>query len=76
MNRTGTVSSERSLALLAAIGLIALGLSACSDVATPTGSGAAASAALGPFYNVPPELMRPDGTMINGLLPMNPDDQS
>jgi len=32
---------------------------------------------LSPLYGVTPDLMRPDGqTMINGLMPANPDDQS
>jgi hypothetical protein len=31
---------------------------------------------LSPIYGLTPDLMNPDGkTMINGLLPMNPDDQ-
>jgi hypothetical protein len=29
-----------------------------------------------PFYGVPASMMNPDGTMSNGLTPINPDDQS
>jgi len=55
-----------------ALGALALAtaLGACSG-AEPT-SGEARGAALSPMYDVPPNLMRPDGTMINGLEPIDP----
>jgi hypothetical protein len=51
------------------------GLAACAGLSAPPAPGAGASQ-LSPLYDVPPDLMRPDGTMINGLQPINPDDQS
>ncbi len=69
----------RVLTLFAAAGFVA----GCAASAGPVtgasaaaGGPAAAARPLGPLYNVPPDMLRPDGTMVNGLLPMNPDDQS
>ena len=42
----------------------------------PAAGPVAGARPLGPFYGVPQDMLRPDGTMINGLLPINPDDQS
>jgi hypothetical protein len=36
---------------------------------------ATANGELSPLYDVTPEMLRPDGTMTNGLLPINPNDQ-
>jgi len=30
---------------------------------------------LSPLYNITPDMIRPDGTMTNGLLPINPNYQ-
>jgi hypothetical protein len=69
-------------------GLIVTGatLAACASATPSTATGtppaadarqAAFSTWLSPIYGVTPDLMRPDGkTMINGLMPMNPDNQS
>jgi hypothetical protein len=47
-------------------------LSACAW----SGDGyATANRQLSPLYDVTPEMLRPDGTMTNGLLPINPNDQ-
>ncbi len=43
---------------------------------SPEGNAVAGTRPLGPFYGVPQDMVRPDGTMLNGLLPINPDDQS
>ena len=52
-------------------------LAGCAAGAAPPAAGTLAGARpLGPFYGVPQDMLRPDGTMINGLLPINPDDQS
>ena len=54
--------------------LTVLAASAC--VPTPlSGEPNPNSAPLSPLYNIPPDMIRPDGTMINGLLPINPNYQ-
>ena len=56
----------RLLILLTAAG-------ACAGCAgAPTGP--YTGAPLSPLYNVTPNMMRPDGAMLNGLMPENPDD--
>ena len=71
MRRSGSVA--RVLALFAT----ALAMAGCAAGATPAGSSTLAGARpLGPFYGVPADMLRPDGTMINGLLPIDPNDQS
>ena len=53
---------------------IMLWLGACTQPAAVALSGPGPQ--LSPLYNVTPDMMRPDGLMRNGLLPMNPNDQS
>ncbi len=63
----------RLLGVFVAAGVLA---GCASGGGTPTDSAVAGARPLGGFYNVPSDMLRPDGTMINGLLPINPDDQS
>ena len=69
MNRS-TFLSPRSLASIALAGTLAGALGAC--VAGPAGTSGAGGPPLSPMYDVPPNLLRPDGTMINGLEPIDP----
>jgi hypothetical protein len=60
------------LRCLGVVGAIACAtaLGACADM--PAASGSAGGAQLSPIYDVPPSALRPDGTMINGLEPIDP----
>ncbi|HET9018242.1 MAG TPA: hypothetical protein VFN46_01585 [Acetobacteraceae bacterium] len=63
----------RVLALFAT----ALAIAGCAaGGASPGDNTLAGARPLGPFYGVPADMLRPDGTMINGLLPIDPNDQS
>ena len=63
----------RALAVYATV----LAVAGCAESAPPpAGSPLAGARPLGPFYGVPADMLRPDGTMINGLLPIDPNDQS
>ncbi len=57
--------------------LAALALAGCAAGGSAgSGNTTAGVQPANPFYGVPASMMRPDGTMSNGLLPINPDDQS
>ncbi len=55
--------------------VVAAGL-ACTACAVSPLNGTYAGPQLSPLYNVTPDMQRPDGTLNNGLMPENPDDQS
>ena len=63
----------RVLGVFVAAGVLA---GCASGGGAPAAGPVAGARPLGPFYGVPQDMLRPDGTMINGLLPINPDDQS
>jgi hypothetical protein len=44
-------------------------LGGCAGAPAPSNAG---GVELSPMYGVPPGLLRPDGTMINGLEPIDP----
>ncbi len=65
--------TTRMLALLGTLGIVACTGSPGQDA---SGNVAGGPPVLSPLYDVTPDMLRPDGTMRNGLLPMNPNDQS
>lgn len=79
-------ATRQTFTRLLGFAAIAAALSACASAAPGTTASTAPatdaraqafSTWLSPFYGVTPDLMRPDGkTMINGLTPNNPDNQS
>ena len=77
MTHSRIVVPDRSRLVLplfaATIALVAL--AGCSSAA-PAPGGTAASTPLSPLYNVTPAMQRPDGTLLNGLMPEDPNDQS